>query len=65
MAVLASAGKAGEAVQVYGLLVGAAVALPGAMVYCFGAIVGHRIAIRKTAERQLAIFEQRLGQQKA
>jgi hypothetical protein len=33
------------------------------MLYCFGAIVEHLIAIRKNTERQLAIFE-RLGQPK-
>jgi hypothetical protein len=49
--------------QLTGIMIGAGLALPGAMLYCFGAIVEHLIAIRKNTERQLAIFE-RLGQPK-
>jgi hypothetical protein len=37
--------------------------LSGAVLYCFGAIVEHLIAIRAAAERQVEIFE-RLGQPK-
>ncbi len=40
-----------------GLLIAAAIALPGAVLYCFGAIVEHLIAIRQNTERQLVIFE--------
>ncbi len=50
-------------VQLTGIMIGAGLALPGAMLYCFGAIVENLIAIRKNTERQLAIFE-RLGQPK-
>lgn len=46
-----------------GILIGASIALPGAMLYCFGAIVEHLIVIRRNSEKQLAIFE-RLGQPK-
>lgn len=33
----------------------------GAAIYCFGAIVGHLIAIRRNSEAQLRIFQERLG----
>lgn len=53
----------GQQSQLYALLLGAGVALPGATLYCFGAIVEHLIAIRKNTERQVEIFE-RLGNSK-
>lgn len=45
------------------LIIGGSLILSGAMLYCFGAIVEHLIAIRKATERQVAIFD-RLGQPK-
>lgn len=45
----------------YGLLIGASLALPGAMLYCFGAIVEHLIDIRWTARQQLAALEKLAG----
>ena len=47
----------------YLILIGLSALLPGAMLYCFGAIVEHLIAIRKNTEKQLAIFE-KLGKPK-
>lgn len=43
------------------LSVGGAMVLSGAMLYCFGAIVEHLIAIRAATESQLRVFEDRLG----
>lgn len=43
------------------LSVGGALVLSGAMLYCFGAIVEHLIAIRTATEAQLKVFEDRLG----
>lgn len=40
---------------------GLSILLGGAVLYCFGAMVDHLRAIRRNTERQLAIFEQRLG----
>ncbi|MBS9720232.1 hypothetical protein JYU29_05975 [Tianweitania sp. BSSL-BM11] len=40
-------------------LIGMGVLLSGSMLYCFGAIVEHLIALRRISEKQLAIFEQR------
>jgi hypothetical protein len=45
------------------LWIGLPLILFGAMLYCFGAIVEHLIAIRKAAERQVEIFD-KLGQPK-
>jgi hypothetical protein len=49
--------------KLYLILIGLSVVLPGAMIFCLGAIVEHLIAIRRNTERQLAIFE-KLGQPK-
>lgn len=35
--------------------------MSGAILYCFGAIVEHLIAIRRNTEAQLQIFTERLG----
>lgn len=43
------------------LSVGGVMVLSGAMLYCFGAIVEHLIAIRAATESQLKVFEDRLG----
>ncbi len=39
----------------------AGIALPGAMLYCFGAIVEHLVVIRENSRRQLALFETLVG----
>lgn len=43
---------------------GAPAILSGALLYTFGSIVEHLIAIRKASERQVEIFD-RLGQKKS
>lgn len=44
--------------------IGGSFILSGAILFCFGAIVEHLIAIRAAAERQVEIFD-RLGKPKA
>ena len=39
------------------LSIGGGLVLSGALLYCFGAIVEHLIAIRENTARQLVIFE--------
>ena len=59
VATLSSSGPAlAKAASIYGIIVGAGVALPGAMLFCFGAIVEHLIALRSISQRQVQIFEE-------
>jgi hypothetical protein len=48
----------------FAISTGGSILLAGAMLYCFGAIVDHLIAIRQAAERQVEIFD-KLGRLKA
>lgn len=63
MALSTQAGGFGQAGKVYALAIGFSIMVPGAILYCFGAIVEHLAAIRKNGEKQLAIFD-KLGRPK-
>lgn len=59
MVAITSQGQSGGLV-LWAIGIGGGMVLSGAVLYCFGAIVEHLIAIRAAAERQVEIFD-RLG----